>query len=116
MSGQEPTLEGSSRKVLHSGRLLSYPQTLDSFGKTYQGAKNASLLQTFVSSGRKKFYKLGPKVVSPLMTSEAIELLVNCLTSKESELWHSLGEAWYVSRQEWKGYVPPYRPVFLDGW
>ena len=50
------------------------------------------------------------------MTSEAIELLVNCLTSKESELWHSLGESWYISRQEWKGYVPPDRPVFMDGW
>ena len=59
---------------------------------------------------------LPSKVISPLMSNDAIELLINCLTSKENELWHSLGEAWYVSRQEWKGYVPPYRPVFMDGW
>ena len=35
---------------------------------------------------------------------------------QESELWHSLGEAWYVPREHWKGYVPPYNPVFMDGW
>ena len=45
-----------------------------------------------------------------------MELLINCLTSKESELWHSLGEAWYVPSEEWKGYVSPYRPVFMDGY
>ncbi len=42
--------------------------------------------------------------------------MVNCLTSKESELWNSLGEPWYVPENEWKGYVPPFRPVFTDGW
>jgi hypothetical protein len=50
------------------------------------------------------------------MTSEAVDLLVNCLTSKESELWNSLGEAWYLPENEWKGNVPPYRPIFTDGW
>jgi epidermal growth factor receptor kinase substrate 8 len=59
---------------------------------------------------------LPSKVISPLLSADAVELLVNCLTSKESELWHSLGEAWYIPKQEWKGYVPPYRPVFMDGW
>jgi epidermal growth factor receptor kinase substrate 8 len=59
---------------------------------------------------------LPSKVVSPLLASSAIELLVNCLTSKESELWHSLGEAWYIPAEEWKGYVSPYKPVFMDGW
>ncbi len=59
---------------------------------------------------------LPAKVVSPLLSGNAVELLVNCLTSKESELWHSLGEAWYVPGEEWKGYVPPYCPVFMDGW
>ncbi|XP_059099761.1 epidermal growth factor receptor kinase substrate 8-like [Tigriopus californicus] len=59
---------------------------------------------------------LPAKVVAPLLTGSAVELLINCLTSKESELWHSLGEAWYIPAEEWKGYVPPYRPVFMDGW
>ena len=59
---------------------------------------------------------LPSKVVAPLMTANAIDLLVNCLTSKESELWHSLGEPWYIPLEEWKDYVQPYRPVFMDGW
>jgi len=59
---------------------------------------------------------LPAKVVAPLLTANAVELLVNCLTSKESELWHSLGEPWFVPSEDWKGYVPPYRPVFMDGW
>ncbi len=59
---------------------------------------------------------LPAKVVAPLLTGNAVELLINCLTSKESELWHSLGEAWYVPREEWKGFVSPYRPVFMDGY
>jgi epidermal growth factor receptor kinase substrate 8 len=37
-------------------------------------------------------------VVAPLLTREAIDLLNNCLTSKETELWHSLGEAWLLAR------------------
>ncbi len=59
---------------------------------------------------------LPSKVVAPLMTAEAIDLLVNCLTSKESELWHSLGESWYIPLEEWKGYVNPYKPVFHNGY
>ncbi len=59
---------------------------------------------------------LPSKVVSPLLTAGAVDLLINCLTSKESELWHSLGEAWYIPAEEWKGYVAPYQPVFMDGW
>lgn len=59
---------------------------------------------------------LPAKVLAPLLTANAVDLLVNCLTSKESELWHSLGDAWYVPSEDWKGYIPPYRPVFMDGW
>merc|ERR1719411_1807869 len=59
---------------------------------------------------------LPSKVVGPLLTANAIDLLVNCLTSKESELWHSLGESWYIPLEDWKDYVQPYRPVFMDGW
>jgi len=59
---------------------------------------------------------LPSKVLAPLLNKNAVDLLINCLTSKESELWHSLGEAWYVPREQWKGFVPPYKPVFMDGW
>lgn len=56
------------------------------------------------------------KVVSPLLTREAINLLMNCVTSKETELWHSLGNAWLIPRDQWKSHVPPYHPVFMDKW
>lgn len=59
---------------------------------------------------------LPAKVVSPLLTQEAVNLLINCVTSKETELWHSLGDAWLIPRDQWKGYVAPYHPVFMDGW
>ncbi|XP_059489417.1 epidermal growth factor receptor kinase substrate 8-like protein 2 isoform X3 [Neocloeon triangulifer] len=59
---------------------------------------------------------LPSKVVSPLLTREAYNLLINCVTSKETELWHSLGDAWLVPKDQWKGYVAPYHPVFMDGW
>lgn len=59
---------------------------------------------------------LPAKVVSPLLTREAVNLLINCVTSKETELWHSLGDAWLVPRDQWKGYVAPYHPLFMDGW
>lgn len=38
------------------------------------------------------------KVVAPLLTREAINLLINCVTSKETELWNSLGNAWQIPR------------------
>lgn len=59
---------------------------------------------------------LPANVVSPLLTKEAVNLLMNCVTSKETELWHSLGEAWLIPREQWKGCVPPYHPMFMDGW
>ncbi|XP_043253471.1 epidermal growth factor receptor kinase substrate 8-like isoform X2 [Colletes gigas] len=59
---------------------------------------------------------LPSKVVSPLLTREAVNLLINCVTSKETELWHSLGDTWLIPRDQWKGHVPPYHPIFVDGW
>uniref|UniRef100_A0A0P4VUF5 Putative epidermal growth factor receptor kinase substrate n=1 Tax=Rhodnius neglectus TaxID=72488 RepID=A0A0P4VUF5_9HEMI len=59
---------------------------------------------------------LPAKVITPLLTQEAINLLINCVTSKETELWHSLGDPWLIPREQWKGKVAPYRPVFMDGW
>ena len=45
------------------------------------------------------FVPLSAIVVMSLINKNAVDLLINCLTSKESELWHSLGEAWYVPRE-----------------
>ncbi|XP_064635199.1 epidermal growth factor receptor kinase substrate 8-like isoform X3 [Lineus longissimus] len=56
------------------------------------------------------------RIVSPLLTTESKDLLTHCLSSKESEFWMSLGEAWTLSREQWHGYVPPYYPKFSDGW
>lgn len=42
--------------------------------------------------------RLASHVVQPLLTRETINLLVNCVTSKETELWHSLGDAWLIPR------------------
>ena len=80
---------------------------------------------------------LPARVVAPLLTYDAIELLSNCLSSKETELWHSLGDAWHtpkyvffsplkvttpisfcrvIDRDKWNSYVVPYVPTFMDGW
>lgn len=42
--------------------------------------------------------RIPQNVISPLLTREAINLLEHCVTSKETELWHSLGNAWLVPR------------------
>ncbi|XP_062532547.1 epidermal growth factor receptor kinase substrate 8 isoform X4 [Bombyx mori] len=60
--------------------------------------------------------RLPARVVQPLLTREALNLLANCVTSKETELWHSLGDAWLIPREQWKTQIPPYQPVFMDGW
>ncbi|KAK0398600.1 hypothetical protein QR680_002666 [Steinernema hermaphroditum] len=59
---------------------------------------------------------IADQVVSPLITLEARELMQNCLNSKESDVWMSLGNAWRVPPEDWIGPLPPpYRPVFVDG-
>ncbi|VDN03415.1 unnamed protein product [Thelazia callipaeda] len=59
---------------------------------------------------------IAPQVVSPLLSRETRELLQNCLTSRESDVWMALGEAWRIAPEDWIGPLPkPYRPVFLDG-
>ncbi|KAJ8707561.1 hypothetical protein PYW08_010813 [Mythimna loreyi] len=60
--------------------------------------------------------RLAARVVQPLLTRDALNLLANCVTSKETELWHSLGDAWLIPREQWKTTIPPYQPVFMDGW
>lgn len=75
-------------------------------------------LALIVDASRDTNYEtnLPSKVVSPLLTREAVNLLINCVTSKETELWHSLGDTWLIPREQWKGHVPPYHPIFMDGW
>ncbi|CAI5447009.1 unnamed protein product [Caenorhabditis angaria] len=59
---------------------------------------------------------IGPTVVSPLLSLEARELMQNCLTSRESDVWMSLGEPWRTPPEDWTGPLPaPFRPVFSDG-
>lgn len=62
---------------------------------------------------------LPARVVEPLPTRDSINLLNNCVTSKEMELLRSLGDAWTVPRDKWKGQIHSqgaYHPVFFDGW
>ncbi|KAL5006255.1 hypothetical protein ScPMuIL_015061 [Solemya velum] len=60
---------------------------------------------------------LADKAISPMLTPEAKQLLLNCLTSKELELWQALGKNWTISRDEYRGgQVPVYSPRFYDGW
>ena len=54
-------------------------------------------------------------MVSPLLTRDSYELLRNCLSSKETDLWFSLGDAWSVPKEEWRrGSVPTYYPKFYN--
>ncbi|KAK8739751.1 hypothetical protein OTU49_003179 [Cherax quadricarinatus] len=75
-------------------------------------------LAIIVDASRDSNYgpNLPSKVLSPLLTADAMDLLTNCLTSRETELWHSLGETWCIPRNMWKYSVPPYQPVFSSGW
>ncbi|XP_075937104.1 epidermal growth factor receptor kinase substrate 8-like protein 1a [Anarhichas minor] len=59
---------------------------------------------------------LGASVVSPAMTSGAVSLLHDHLIEEEKELWTSLGPNWTSPRLQLNVSVPPYSPVFLDGW
>ncbi|VDI65860.1 epidermal growth factor receptor kinase substrate 8 [Mytilus galloprovincialis] len=59
---------------------------------------------------------LASKAVAPLLTREAKELLLNCLTSKELELWQLLGRNWTTSEDEYPGHVEAFCPRFYNGW
>lgn len=60
---------------------------------------------------------IAEQVISPLLSRDAKDLLQNCLTSKEIDIWMSLGNAWRIPPEEWNGPLPvPYRPVFMDGY
>ncbi|KAF7664504.1 hypothetical protein LDENG_00175070 [Lucifuga dentata] len=55
-------------------------------------------------------------VVSPILTSGAVSLLQEHLIKEEKELWTSLGPNWTLPRSQLSVSVPPYSPVFMDGW
>ncbi|KAM3598000.1 uncharacterized protein V6R79_012264 [Siganus canaliculatus] len=59
---------------------------------------------------------LAESVISPALTSGAVSLLNEHLTEEEKELWTSLGPSWTSSCSQLSVSVPPYSPVFLDGW
>ncbi|KAM4635130.1 epidermal growth factor receptor kinase substrate 8-like protein 1a isoform 2-T2 [Polymixia lowei] len=60
--------------------------------------------------------ELGATVVSPALTSGAVSLLQKHLREDEKELWTSLGPNWTLHCSQLGVSVPPYTPVFLDGW
>lgn len=58
-------------------------------------------------------------VVTPLLSSQTLELLENCLSLKEKEVWKALGPNWNMTKSspQFKDqFFPPYTPVFKDGW
>ncbi|XP_030641087.1 epidermal growth factor receptor kinase substrate 8-like protein 3b [Chanos chanos] len=59
-----------------------------------------------------------PTVTTPLLTEPALLLLSQLVTQEENELWKRLGDAWQIPRSKWPNseMVPPYIPVFSDGW
>lgn len=67
---------------------------------------------------------IDPTVVGlPFLNTDAIELLKNCCTSKEYDLWHSLGINWthpvrqHVLQSPSSRNLPmTFQPVFTDGW
>ncbi|XP_061396277.1 epidermal growth factor receptor kinase substrate 8-like protein 2 [Musca vetustissima] len=45
--------------------------------------------------------QLASNVVEPLLTSDTIQFLMNCVSSKETELWKSLGASWITPAEQW---------------
>ncbi|XP_013773174.2 epidermal growth factor receptor kinase substrate 8-like protein 2 isoform X4 [Limulus polyphemus] len=73
-------------------------------------------LTLVVDAAQQTGSNLPPQVVAPLLTADAIDLLVNCCSSKETDLWHSLGDPWIIPRDQWRGNQGSYHPVFSNGW
>jgi len=78
----------------------------------------------FNTTKEQPYRGLSKTVWNPLLTKDAKELLLNCLTSREQDLWLLLGESWTVTSEEAKlqpqlyGIYDsqPFTPVFYDGW
>ncbi|KAF6022159.1 hypothetical protein EB796_019532 [Bugula neritina] len=75
-----------------------------------------SLLVEASNDPRFDIHDLVRKVVTPLLSKHAVDLLENCLTSKEYDFWMCLGEAWRTPRNQWaQGQIREFRPRFSDG-
>ncbi|KAJ3585842.1 hypothetical protein NHX12_012250 [Muraenolepis orangiensis] len=61
---------------------------------------------------------ISTKVVSPMLTEVALQLLAQEVSPEEDKLWRALGDCWNVPRTRWPGgdAIPPYLPEFYDGW
>ena len=82
-------------------------------------------LSLIVNTTKEQPYRgLSKTVWIPLLTKDAKDLLLNCLTSKEQDLWLLLGDSWSVTAEEAKQQPhtyshldnQSYNPVFFDGW
>lgn len=82
-------------------------------------------LALIVNTTKEQPYRgLSKTAWQPLLTKDAKDLLLNCLTSKEQDLWLALGDSWTITEEEAKqqpnvyGHLEAqvYQPVFYDGW
>ena len=82
-------------------------------------------LSLIVNTTKEQPYRgISKTVWQPLLTKDAKDLLLNCLTSKEQDLWLALGDSWTITEEEAKlqpsvyGHleIQAYQPVFYDGW
>lgn len=82
-------------------------------------------LALIINTTKEQPYRgLSKTVWQPLLTKDAKDLLLNCLTSKEQDLWLSLGDSWTITEEEARlqpavyGHLEAqvYQPVFYDGW
>jgi len=56
------------------------------------------------------------EVATPFLTQAAIDLLKNCLASREVTIWDACGDYWKLPKSDFDGSISPYKPLFLDGW
>ncbi|XP_057297923.1 epidermal growth factor receptor kinase substrate 8-like isoform X3 [Hydractinia symbiolongicarpus] len=58
-------------------------------------------------------------VVEPLLTATSVDLLEQCLDSKNYQFWQSLGPNWTLTKSSDRfkdRYFNLYIPIFIDGW
>jgi epidermal growth factor receptor kinase substrate 8 len=74
-------------------------------------------LAIIIEAARSNEPPIDPSIVGvPYLNHEAIDLLSNCCTSKEFDLWQSLGPNWVQPLKHNPRLSHSYQPVFTDGW